>query len=60
MKCVRTPELCQASSLHEVDLHGLMLVTMKELDSYIKFLAGGRYYGICIGEKCVKEQNKYT
>lgn len=57
MKCVRTPELCQASSLHEVDLHGLMLVTMKELNSYIKFLAGGRYYGICIGEKCVKEQN---
>ncbi len=33
-ECVKKRKLRQASSLHEVDLHGLMLVTMKVLNSY--------------------------
>ncbi len=33
-QCVKKRKLRQASSLREVDLHGLMLVTMKVLNRY--------------------------
>ena len=54
-QCVKKRKLRQASSLREVDLHGLMLVTMKVLNRYVFFLLYS-YMLSATREKCITVQ----